>query len=53
MNAIPRARARTGDTERAVAQYGRLKAIWHRAEPELAELAEADRYLAQHVSERR
>jgi tetratricopeptide (TPR) repeat protein len=49
---LARASSRSNDSNRAVAAYRQLKAIWHRAEPGFAEVAEADRYLSQHVSER-
>ena len=50
---LARASARAGDTERALAVYAELKGIWHRAEPGISELAEADQYLAHRTSARR
>ncbi len=49
---LARASAQAGDTDRAVATYQALKAAWHRAEPDWGELAEVNRYLTQHVSQR-
>lgn len=49
---LARASTKAGDNATAVATYGRLKAIWHRADPGCRPLAEAENFLARHVSKR-
>jgi tetratricopeptide (TPR) repeat protein len=49
---LARASAKAGDAATAVATYRQLKAIWHRADPGYGPLAEAENFLARHVSER-
>jgi tetratricopeptide (TPR) repeat protein len=49
---LARASAKAGDAATAVATYRQLKAIWHRADPGYGPLAEAENFLARHVTER-
>jgi tetratricopeptide (TPR) repeat protein len=49
---LARASAKNGDAATAAAAYRQLKAIWHRADPGYGPLAEAETYLARHLSER-
>jgi tetratricopeptide (TPR) repeat protein len=49
---LAQASAKTGDAATAVATYRQLTAIWHRADPGYGPRAEAETYLARHLSER-